>query len=921
VSCDPAGAPGNCDNLSPSNEGGACAGGEFCTINATCQAGACVGEPRFCDDGDPCTVDGCNELTDACESMPAAAGTTCPDQDGNVCTVPGCNGAGNCDQRRSPAPGTTPCDADGNLCTTDHCDGAGNCILASEVSCGAPTECDGGQTCNPATGLCEGASDPPAGTPCADTDGNVCTTPGCDGTGGCDQTHMLVTGVPCDDMNACTVGETCHAGSCSGGTPRVCSDGNTCNGVESCSPLAGCQAGTPPVCDDANACTTDGCDPGSGCTHTPITACLCPDDAACDDGNPCTEDSCDPATGCAHAARGDGATCDDGLFCTVGDACANGTCGGAPRDCATLDTGCASFACDEGADDCTAQPVNEGGACDDGNACTSNEACSGGSCLGSGNCPPPGEPVNLCDGEKLCRDGACAPITTEQGSACAATPGMAFVSNADDQSVSIIDGSSRAVVATIPVGITPWGVAVNPSGTRAYVSNRGTDERPLNTVSVVDTLSRTVASTVEVGVRPLGVAVHPAGTPIYAANYGANINQPIDSASVDFVSAIDREAATVIASIPAGVGPAGLAVNPAGTRLYVTNYADDTVSVVDTTANAVVATVPVGSRPLGVAVHPGTGDRVYVGHFGGNTVSVIGAVSNTVLATITVGQSPFGLAIEPVSDQIYVANMDGGTVSAIDATTNTVRATIDVGGSPMGLAVDTATQQLYVVSRGTDEVSIIDTATNTVRMTLRAGRTPVAIGRFIGVVERACPRSALKCDDGNPLTTDRCVSSTGCQAGSLTGADAAAAGVESLDSTLDDASRQARVDAGTATRLSGILDRVQEDLQPGDVAATGATISSTTVAEEQTAVSKKARRHAASKLKRFIQQVRKRSVAKRGRTPKVRPDVGMTLVDVARGTVVELRRAGKKASTKAQQKSGPLVPRRLGRQKPPPPTP
>jgi YVTN family beta-propeller protein len=853
--------------------------------------------------------------------MPAPAGTTCPDQDGNVCTIAGCNGTGTCDQERSPAPGSTACDADGNLCTTDHCDGAGNCTVGSEVSCGVPTECDGGETCHPATGLCEDAADPPAGTPCADTDRNVCTTPGCDGTGGCDQTHLLVTGGPCDDMNACTVGETCQAGSCTGGTQRVCNDGNACNGLESCDPLAGCQAGTPPVCNDGNVCTTDGCDPDSGCTHTPITACLCADDAACDDGNPCTEDSCDPVTGCTHAARGEGAVCDDGLFCTVSDTCANGACAGTPRDCATRNTACATFVCDEEADDCAAQPTNEGGQCDDGNACTDNEACDAGSCVGSGNCTPPGEPEDLCDGEEVCKDGACAPVTTAQESVCAATPGTAFVSNADDQSVSIIDGSSRAVVATVPVGVTPWGVAVSPSGTRAYVSNRGTDEQPLNTVSVVDTLSRTVTATVDVGVRPLGVAVHPAGTLIYTANYGGDINQPIEDASVDFVSVIDRDSATAIASIAVGVGPAGLAVNPAGTRLYVTSYADDTVSVVDTTANAVVATVPVGSRPLGVAVHPGAGDRVYVGNFGGSTVSVIGTVSNTVLATIPVGQSPFGLAIEPASDQIYVANMDGGTVSAIDATTNTIRATIDVGGSPMGLAVDTATRQLYVVSRDTNEVSIIDTATNTVRATLLAGRTPVAIGRFIGVVERACPTPALECDDGNPLTTDLCVSATGCQAGSLAGADAAVAGVRSLDATLDDATGHARVDAETAERLGAIIESVQEDLQPGDGAATAGTAVSTRVAAAQTAVSRKAHRRAANQLKRFIQQVRKRSVTKRRQAPKIRPDVGMTLVDVARGTVVELRRAGKKASTKAQQTSSRLVPRRLGWPKPPPPGP
>ncbi len=44
---------------------------------------------------------------------------------------------------------------------------------------------------------------------------------------------------------------------------------------------------------------------------------------------------------------------------------------------------------------------------------------------------------------------------------------------------------------------------------------------------------------------------------------------------------------------------------------YVSNTADDTVSVIDTSSLAVVATVPVGDDPVGVAVHP-SGALVYV---------------------------------------------------------------------------------------------------------------------------------------------------------------------------------------------------------------------------------------------------------------------------------------------------------------------
>jgi YVTN family beta-propeller protein len=505
---------------------------------------------------------------------------------------------------------------------------------------------------------------------------------------------------------------------------------------------------------------------------------------------------------------------------------------------------------------------------------------------------------------------------------CRAIPGVAFISNADDHSISVVDVASRTLLATVPVGDTPWGVAVDPAGTRAYVSNRGTDDNPLNTVSVVGAVSRSVSATVEVGVRPLGVAVHPDGTRAYVANYGGSIGALIDDLSNDFISVIDTNTHTASATIPVGVGPAGLTVSPNGTRLYVTNYADDTVSVVDTATNTVVVTVPVGSRPLAAAVHP-SGDRVYVGNFGTNSVSVIGTVSNSMLATITVGQSPFGIAVEPESEQIYVANMQAGTVSVIDATTNTVSVTIDVGGSPMGLAIDAATRQVYVVSRGTNEVSVIDAATNTIRATVPSGQTPVALGMFIGVVKASCTTPPLSCQDRNPFTPNECAPSTGCRGPSLTGSAAATEGVRSLASTIDQATADGLVDAETAGRLDSIIETVEEDLAQDDEVPVEGEGAPARVRAGQTAVDTKALRRAAKELSRFIRQARKHSTTKRHRAAHLRPDVAMTLVDVARATRVELRRARKpepRAAIHAEQRrDGPGRPRRHGLPKPPPP--
>jgi YVTN family beta-propeller protein len=81
----------------------------------------------------------------------------------------------------------------------------------------------------------------------------------------------------------------------------------------------------------------------------------------------------------------------------------------------------------------------------------------------------------------------------------------------------------------------------------------------------------------------------------------------------------------------------------AQTRGYVTNTVDNTVSVIDTATNMVVATVPVGVGPRGVAINP-NGAFAYVANSGDNTVSVISTATNAVVATIPVGNFPIGIA-------------------------------------------------------------------------------------------------------------------------------------------------------------------------------------------------------------------------------------------------------------------------------------
>src|SRR5262249_43923096 len=127
---------------------------------------------------------------------------------------------------------------------------------------------------------------------------------------------------------------------------------------------------------------------------------------------------------------------------------------------------------------------------------------------------------------------------------------------------------------------------------------------------------------------------------------------------------------------------------------YVTNFVSGTVSVIDTATNTVVATVPVGSFPRGVAITP-DGTHAYVANSVSGTLSVIDTATNTVVATVPMGSFPFWVAITPDGTHAYVTNFDSTTVSVIATATNTVVATVPVE-SQFRLAITPDGTHVYV---------------------------------------------------------------------------------------------------------------------------------------------------------------------------------------------------------------------------------
>ena len=70
--------------------------------------------------------------------------------------------------------------------------------------------------------------------------------------------------------------------------------------------------------------------------------------------------------------------------------------------------------------------------------------------------------------------------------------------------IAIVDTQQERMLASVPVGERPWGIALSPDGTRLYTANGGS-----NDVSVVDVRARKQIARVKVGEGPWGIAIAP----------------------------------------------------------------------------------------------------------------------------------------------------------------------------------------------------------------------------------------------------------------------------------------------------------------------------------------------------------------------------------------------------------------------------
>ena len=254
--------------------------------------------------------------------------------------------------------------------------------------------------------------------------------------------------------------------------------------------------------------------------------------------------------------------------------------------------------------------------------------------------------------------------------------GVAYVTS-QDAGVSVIDLATMKVVKTFDVKAKgPRGLGVTDDGKKLIVATRENES-----ISVIDTTTGEVLQQIPVGKNPEFVRV--SGNFAYISSEpSAKGGPPPKPGSAEAeedeneekiparIAVVDLALGKKVRDIVGGSETEGIEFSADGSKLVITNEADNTVTVHDIASGKLLKTIKTheyGDRPRGIKVSPDGNTYLATLEYG-NKFMVLDKDFNFV-RTVPTGDTPYGIAYDASGKNIYVASNKSKTLEVYDAKT------------------------------------------------------------------------------------------------------------------------------------------------------------------------------------------------------------------------------------------------------------
>ena len=221
----------------------------------------------------------------------------------------------------------------------------------------------------------------------------------------------------------------------------------------------------------------------------------------------------------------------------------------------------------------------------------------------------------------------------------------------------------------------------DPLAGRLYIAHLGD-----SMMTVFDVKAQKVVGDVKDLKNVHGVLAVPELHRVYASATGSNE-----------LAVIDDQTLQIIARIPTGNYPDGIAYASAEKKLYVSNKNGKSDTVIDAVTIKAIGTIALNAE-AGNSQYDSVLDRIFVAVGGVNQLVEIDPKADKVIERypLTDCKGAHGLYIDTKSDSAFVACEDNSKLAVFDLKAKKLSAIYDVGKGPDVLAFDSNLRRLYV---------------------------------------------------------------------------------------------------------------------------------------------------------------------------------------------------------------------------------
>jgi YVTN family beta-propeller protein len=290
-----------------------------------------------------------------------------------------------------------------------------------------------------------------------------------------------------------------------------------------------------------------------------------------------------------------------------------------------------------------------------------------------------------------------------------------FVANESSNNVTVVDGDSFQVIATVDArNHATHDLAVSRDGRWLFATNLASGR-----LSAINTRALETVASIATGDRAHVVTLTNDNRQAWVANIGENT-----------ISIVDTGTFRILGTIAVGKGPTGLTFSRDGRFAYVSNQGDKTVEVIDTASHRVLRAIPVGTNPHFLVLGPD--GRIWGTNTGGTDIYVIDPATQDKVGSINVGPAPqqigFGFkGLQGPNAYVTVAGLNRVVVVSADPSNLRILEQIDVGQRPNGISNNREGTRLFVVHETSNDLKIIDTGSSSVLATVPVGRKPIRV--------------------------------------------------------------------------------------------------------------------------------------------------------------------------------------------------